>query len=65
MGFDTIELNVGSLEIPEETFLRFVRLVKSGGLKAKPECHYGEAELSAPCCTTPRLSSILKIVNLG
>ena len=27
---------MGSLEIPEETFLRFVRLVKSGGLKAKP-----------------------------
>ena len=36
MGFDTVELNVGSLEIPEETLLRFVRLTKSGGLKAKP-----------------------------
>ncbi|KAL5162729.1 Protein HEAT-STRESS-ASSOCIATED 32 [Glycine soja] len=36
LGFDTIELNVSSLEIPEETFLRFIRLVKSGGLKAKP-----------------------------
>ncbi|KAK7400438.1 hypothetical protein VNO78_11646 [Psophocarpus tetragonolobus] len=35
-GFDTIELNVSSLGIPEETFLRFVRMVKSGGLKAKP-----------------------------
>ena len=36
MGFDTIELNVGSLGIPEETLLRFVRLIKSGGMKAKP-----------------------------
>lgn len=36
MGFDTIELNVGSLGVPEETLLRFVRLIKSGGLKAKP-----------------------------
>lgn len=37
VGFDTIELNVGSLEIPEETFLRYVRLIKSAGLKAKPK----------------------------
>ncbi|XP_057961475.1 protein HEAT-STRESS-ASSOCIATED 32 [Malania oleifera] len=37
LGFDTIELNVGSLEIPEETVLRLVRLIKSGGLKAKPQ----------------------------
>eukprot|EP00262_Sarcandra_glabra_P010505 TRINITY_DN25797_c0_g1_i1.p1 TRINITY_DN25797_c0_g1~~TRINITY_DN25797_c0_g1_i1.p1 ORF type:complete len:287 (+),score=50.88 TRINITY_DN25797_c0_g1_i1:132-992(+) len=37
LGFDTIELNVGSLKIPEETLLRFVRLIKSGGLKAKPQ----------------------------
>lgn len=37
MGFDTIELNVTSLGIPEETLLRYVRLIKSGGLKAKPE----------------------------
>lgn len=37
VGFDTIELNVGSLEIPEETLLRYVRLVKSAGLKVKPK----------------------------
>ncbi|KAK9265390.1 hypothetical protein L1049_003396 [Liquidambar formosana] len=37
LGFDTIELNVGSLGVPEETLLRFVRLIKSGGLKAKPQ----------------------------
>jgi phosphosulfolactate synthase (CoM biosynthesis protein A) len=36
LGFDTVELNVGSLELPEETLLRYVRLIKSGGLKAKP-----------------------------
>lgn len=37
LGFDTIELNVGSLGVPEETLLRFVRLIKSGGMKAKPQ----------------------------
>lgn len=37
MGFDTVEVNVGSLELPEETLLRFVRLIKSGGLKVKPQ----------------------------
>ncbi|KAK6917391.1 (2R)-phospho-3-sulfolactate synthase, ComA [Dillenia turbinata] len=37
LGFDTIELNVGTLGVPEETLLRFVRLIKSGGLKAKPQ----------------------------
>ncbi|KAE8723058.1 putative transcription factor [Hibiscus syriacus] len=37
MGFDTIELNVPSLEVPEDTLLRYVRLIKSGGLKAKPQ----------------------------
>nr|DAD27559.1 TPA_asm: hypothetical protein HUJ06_029027 [Nelumbo nucifera] len=37
LGFETIELNAGSLTLPEETFLRFVRLIKSGGLKAKPQ----------------------------
>lgn len=36
LGFDTIELNVGTLKVPEEALLRFVRLIKSGGLKAKP-----------------------------
>ncbi|KAJ0017752.1 hypothetical protein Pint_10844 [Pistacia integerrima] len=37
VGFDTIELNVGSLEVPEETLLRYVRLIKSAGLKVKPQ----------------------------
>ncbi|GAV74990.1 LOW QUALITY PROTEIN: ComA domain-containing protein, partial [Cephalotus follicularis] len=37
LGFDTIELNAGSLDIPEETLLRYVRLIKSGGLKVKPQ----------------------------
>ncbi|CAE6184879.1 unnamed protein product [Arabidopsis arenosa] len=36
LGFDTIELNANSLEVPEETLLRYVRLIKSGGLRAKP-----------------------------
>ncbi|KAA0056904.1 hypothetical protein IC582_029466 [Cucumis melo] len=37
LGFDTIELNVGSLDVPEETLLRYVRLIKNGGLRAKPQ----------------------------
>ncbi|XP_052181471.1 protein HEAT-STRESS-ASSOCIATED 32 [Diospyros lotus] len=36
LGFDTIELNVRSLKVPEEAFLRFIRLIKSGGLKVTP-----------------------------
>lgn len=37
LGFDTIELDAGSLEIPEETLLRYVHMIKSGGLKVKPQ----------------------------
>ncbi|KAM2083546.1 hypothetical protein ACFX1X_037332 [Malus domestica] len=37
LGFNTIDLNDGSLELPEETLLRFVRLIKIGGLKAKSQ----------------------------
>ncbi|KAJ7968390.1 protein HEAT-STRESS-ASSOCIATED 32 [Quillaja saponaria] len=37
LGFDTVELNMASRGVPEETLLRFVRLIKSGGLKAKPQ----------------------------
>ena len=37
MGFDTVELNMGSFGFPEETLLRFVRLIKNAGLKAKPQ----------------------------
>ncbi|CAN6452068.1 unnamed protein product [Victoria cruziana] len=37
MGFDTIELDVGSLDVPEETLLRYIRLIKNAGLKVKPQ----------------------------
>ncbi|KAF5188254.1 Phosphosulfolactate synthase [Thalictrum thalictroides] len=37
LGFDAIELNVTSLDVPEDALLRFVRLIKSGGLKVKPQ----------------------------
>nr|DAD42352.1 TPA_asm: hypothetical protein HUJ06_000582 [Nelumbo nucifera] len=37
LGFDTIELNAGILSLSKETLLRFVRLIQSGGLKAKPQ----------------------------
>ncbi|KAJ4899825.1 Aldolase-type TIM barrel family protein [Raphanus sativus] len=36
LGFDTIELNANLLEIPEDTLLRYVRMIKNGGLRAKP-----------------------------
>lgn len=36
LGFDTIELNANSLEVPEDTLLRYVRMIKNGGLRAKP-----------------------------
>ncbi|KAL3522100.1 hypothetical protein ACH5RR_014934 [Cinchona calisaya] len=37
LGFDTIEFDVGSVGLPEEKLLRYVRLIKSGGLRAKPQ----------------------------
>ncbi|ONK61067.1 uncharacterized protein A4U43_C08F25920 [Asparagus officinalis] len=37
LGFDTVELNAGSLKVPEETLLRLIRLIKSGGLKVRPQ----------------------------
>ncbi|XP_047310998.1 protein HEAT-STRESS-ASSOCIATED 32 [Impatiens glandulifera] len=37
LGFDTIELDAGSLGISEQSLLRFIRMVKSGGLRAKPQ----------------------------
>lgn len=36
LGFDTIELNAGSLKLPEEALLRLVRLIKNSGLQVKP-----------------------------
>ncbi|KAJ3679405.1 hypothetical protein LUZ60_017416 [Juncus effusus] len=36
LGFDTIELNAGSLKMKEDSLLRLVRLIKSLGLRAKP-----------------------------
>ncbi|RDX93605.1 Protein HEAT-STRESS-ASSOCIATED 32, partial [Mucuna pruriens] len=47
LGFDTIELNVSSLGVPEDTLLRFVRLVKSGGMKAKPhfEVNFNKSDI--------------------
>ncbi|CAA0835946.1 Aldolase-type TIM barrel family protein [Striga hermonthica] len=36
LGFDTIEIDAGLLGIPEDVLLRYVRLVKNRGLRAKP-----------------------------
>nr|GEW91712.1 protein heat-stress-associated 32 [Tanacetum cinerariifolium] len=37
VGFDTVKLNISLLELPEDTLLRYIRLIKSKGLKAKPQ----------------------------
>ncbi|RAL44844.1 hypothetical protein DM860_003603 [Cuscuta australis] len=37
LGFDIIEIDFTSLGLPEETLLRYVRLIKSGGLQVRPQ----------------------------
>lgn len=37
LGFDTIEINAGLLKVPEENLMRFIRQIKSGGLKVRPQ----------------------------
>ncbi|XP_038690305.1 protein HEAT-STRESS-ASSOCIATED 32 isoform X2 [Tripterygium wilfordii] len=74
MGFDTIELNVGSLGVPEETLLRYVRLIKSGGLKAKPQFSVkfnesdipagGDRAFGAYVAPTPRTNELVEDVDL-
>ncbi|EPS63508.1 hypothetical protein M569_11276, partial [Genlisea aurea] len=36
LGFDAIEIDVGSQGLPEEILLRYVRLIKNAGLRANP-----------------------------
>ncbi|XP_030492133.2 protein HEAT-STRESS-ASSOCIATED 32 [Cannabis sativa] len=74
MGFDTVELNVGSLNVPEESLLSFVRLIKSGGLKAKPQFAVkfnksdvpvgGDRAFGAYIVPTPRSSEFVEDVDL-
>ncbi|XP_057419731.1 protein HEAT-STRESS-ASSOCIATED 32 [Lotus japonicus] len=74
LGFDTIELNAGSLGVPEETLLRFVRLVKSGGMKAKPHFEVkfnksdmpkgGDRAYGAYIPPAPRSSELVEDVDL-
>lgn len=74
MGFDTIELNVDSLEVPEETLLRLVRLIKSGGMRAKPQFAVkfnksdipsgGDRAFGAYIVPVPRTSEIVEDVDL-
>ncbi|MQL96890.1 hypothetical protein Taro_029575 [Colocasia esculenta] len=74
MGFDTIELNVSSLKVPEEALLRFIRLIKSVGLKAKPQFALkfdsadipadGNRAFGAYIVPLPRKSEIIEDVDL-
>ncbi|PSR98534.1 Protein HEAT-STRESS-ASSOCIATED like [Actinidia chinensis var. chinensis] len=74
LGFDTIELNVGSLAVSEETLLRFIRLIKSGGLKAKPQFAVkfnksdipltGDRAFGAYVVPVPRTSETVEDVDL-
>ncbi|XP_030528890.1 protein HEAT-STRESS-ASSOCIATED 32 [Rhodamnia argentea] len=74
LGFDTVELNVGTLEIPEDTLLRLVRTVKSGGLRAKPQFavkfnksdipRAGDRAFGAYVVPEPRSSEFIEDVDL-
>ncbi|XP_021894598.1 protein HEAT-STRESS-ASSOCIATED 32 isoform X3 [Carica papaya] len=74
LGFDTIELNAGSLELPEETLLRYLRLIKSSGLKAKPQfsVKFNKSDIpvgrdrafGAYIVTTPRSTEFVEDVDL-
>ncbi|KAL6207055.1 hypothetical protein ACLB2K_024300 [Fragaria x ananassa] len=73
LGFDTIELNVGSLGVPEETLLRLVRLIKSGGLRVKPlfavkvnksDIPVGDRAFGAYVVPRPRSSEFVEDVDL-
>ncbi|KAI3437329.1 uncharacterized protein J3R85_005462 [Psidium guajava] len=74
LGFDTVELNVGTLEIPEDALLRLVRTVKSGGLRAKPQFavkfnksdipRAGDRAFGAYVVPEPRSSEFIEDVDL-
>ncbi|XP_042487111.1 protein HEAT-STRESS-ASSOCIATED 32 [Macadamia integrifolia] len=74
LGFDTIELNVGTLKVPEDALLRFVRMIKSGGLKAKPQFaikfdesdipSFGDRAFGAYVAPVPRTFETVEDVDL-
>lgn len=73
LGFDTVELNVGGLGVAEETLLRLVRLIKSGGLKVKPlfavkvnksDIPVGNRAFGAYVVPRPRSSEFVEDVDL-
>ncbi|KAL3627584.1 Protein HEAT-STRESS-ASSOCIATED 32 [Castilleja foliolosa] len=74
LGFDTIEIDAGSLGVPEEVLLRYVRLVKSGGLRAKPLFAVkfnksdiptdGDRAFGSYVVPTPRTSELVEDVDL-
>ncbi|KAL8151159.1 hypothetical protein V2J09_020967 [Rumex salicifolius] len=74
LGFDTVELNVRSLDIPEEALLRFVRLSKSSGLKVRPvfAVKFNKSDIpdasnrayGAYILPTPRSSDFVEDINL-
>src|SRR5436309_9129552 len=37
LGFDTVEISAGFITIPTDDWVRLIKLVRSAGLKAKPE----------------------------
>ncbi|GFP95994.1 phosphosulfolactate synthase [Phtheirospermum japonicum] len=74
LGFDTIEIDAESLGVPEEVLLRYVRLVKSGGLRAKPLFAVkfnksdiptgGDRAFGSYVVPTPRTSELVEDVDL-
>ncbi|KAK9084945.1 hypothetical protein Sjap_025356 [Stephania japonica] len=70
LGFDTIELNVGSLKVPEEALLRFVHLIKNVGLRAKPQfaLKFDKADLpplSRAFCMPVLPEALLSVEGIG
>lgn len=65
LGFDTIELNTGSLKVPEEALLRFVRLIKTGGLRAKPHFAVKFDESDIPIADDRAFGAYIAPVNRG
>ncbi|EYU27847.1 hypothetical protein ABFS82_13G119000 [Erythranthe guttata] len=74
LGIDTIEIDAGSLGVPEDVLLRYVRLVKSGGLRAKPlfAVKFNKSDIPSKrdrafgsyVVPTPRTSELVEDVDL-
>ncbi|CAA6668760.1 unnamed protein product [Spirodela intermedia] len=73
MGFDMVDLNSSSIRVPEETLLRLVRMIKTAGLKARPQLSWkfdpaevpagGDRAFGAYIAPSPQKSEIVEDVD--